>query len=188
MPKRLLKRYMPDPQKIKDQKSLRLLGDILHEPNLWHINRHAVSRAFLIGIFVAFIPMPFQMLLAAALAIWFNCNLPISIALVWITNPLTMPPIFYCTYRVGAFLLNRPASNVEFQLSAEWLSTKLVDIGVPLYFGSVVCGTLLGIIAYGLIQFLWRRKVRRDWRERQLRRQARAASLIPSKRDEAITG
>ena len=173
MPKRLIKRYMPDPQKIKEHKSLQFLGDILHEPNLWHLNRHAVSKAFLVGIFVAFIPMPFQMVLAAALAVWFNCNLPISVALVWITNPLTMPPVFYFTYRVGTFLLNRDPVPVDFEFSVEWLSHKLVDVGVPLYFGSIVCGVMFGAIAYGLIQLLWRRKIRSDWRERQQRRAAR---------------
>src|SRR5690554_2589459 len=167
MPKKLIRRFMPSPQTIKEHKSLQFLGEILHEPNLWHLNRHAVAKAFLIGIFVAFIPMPFQMLLAAALAVWFNCNLPIAVALVWITNPLTMPFFFYFTYRVGAFLLNRPAIEVNFELSMSWLSTKLMEIGVPLYFGSIVCGILLGVLSYMLIQYFWKRKIRHDWRKRQ---------------------
>lgn len=175
MPKRLIQRFMPDPQTIKEHKSLQFLGEILHEPNLWHLNRHAVAKAFLIGVFVAFIPMPFQMLLAATLAVWFNCNLPIAVALVWITNPLTMPFVFYLTYRIGAFLLNRPAVHVNFELSMDWLSTKLVEIGVPLYFGSIICGILLGILAYVLIQYFWKRKIRRSWHARQQQRLARAA-------------
>jgi uncharacterized protein (DUF2062 family) len=48
-----------------------------------------------VGLFCAFIPVPFQMLLAAPSAIIFSANLPVSIALVWITNPITMPPIFF---------------------------------------------------------------------------------------------
>src|SRR5690606_41229060 len=67
--------------------------------------------------------------LPISLAVWFNCNLPIAVALVWITNPLTMPFFFYLTYRVGAFLLNRPAIEVNFELSVDWLSTKLMEIG-----------------------------------------------------------
>ena len=188
MPKKMIRRFMPSPQTIKEHKSLRFLGEILHEPNLWHLNRHAVAKAFLIGIFVAFIPMPFQMLLAAALAVWFNCNLPIAVALVWITNPLTMPFFFYLTYRVGAFLLNRPAIEVNFELSVDWLSTKLMEIGVPLYFGSIVCGILLGIMSYALIQFFWKRKVRRDWRKRQQRlasARARLSQAAPTVRQPA---
>jgi len=171
MPKRILKRVFPSPDKIKEIKALHFLGDVLHEPNLWHINRHSVSKAFLVGIFWCFIPMPFQMIAAAFVAIWFNANLPISVALVWISNPLTMPPMFYFNYLVGAFILNRPSVDYEFQLSWQWLSDKLVDVGIPLYVGSLVCAIVFSIVCYGLVQFLWKKKVRNNWHARQLRRQ-----------------
>lgn len=95
MPRRLFKRYMPTPDSIKGNKSLRFLGKLIHDPNLWHLNRHSVARAMAIGLFWAMIPMPMQMLAAAAVAIPLRANLPISIGLVWLTNPITMPPIFY---------------------------------------------------------------------------------------------
>ena len=101
MPKRLIKKYMPDPEKLKQQKSLQFLGDRLHEPNLWHLNRRSVSLAFAVGLFAAWIPTPGQMAIAAAAAFYFRANLPISVALVWVTNPLTMPPMFYFAYIVG---------------------------------------------------------------------------------------
>lgn len=154
--------------------SLRFLGDILHEPNLWHINRHSVSRAFLVGIFLCFIPMPFQMLAAAFFAIWFNANLPLSVVLVWISNPLTMPPMFYFSYKIGAWILDRPVLNFEFQASWMWISERILDIGIPLYLGSLIVATLSACLSYLSIQFLWRRKVRSDWQERRfLRRRKR---------------
>ncbi|MBS8241635.1 DUF2062 domain-containing protein [Marinobacter lipolyticus] len=167
MPKKFMKRYLPRPERVRSMESLQFLGDILHEPNLWHINRHSVSRAFLVGIFLCFIPMPFQMLAAAFFAIWFNANLPLSVVLVWISNPLTMPPIFYFSYKVGAYVLDRPVLNFEFQASWGWISERLLDIGIPLYFGSLIVATLSACFAYLLIQFLWRRKVRSDWQERR---------------------
>lgn len=170
MPKKFIKRYLPSPDRVRRMESLHFLGDILHEPNLWHINRHCVSRAFLIGIFLAFIPMPFQMVAAAFFAIWFNANLPLSVILVWISNPVTMPPMFYFNYKVGAWLLNRPVLNIEFQLSWSWLSERILDIGIPLYLGSLVIATLGSCISYLVIQFLWRRKVRSDWSERRKQR------------------
>ncbi len=170
MPKDFIKKYIPTPDKIREIKALHFLGDVLHEPNLWHINRHSVSKAFLIGMFWCFIPMPFQMVAAAFCAIWINCNLPISVALVWISNPITMPPIFYFNYLVGAFILNRPAKEYEMELSIQWLSDKLVEVGLPLYFGSLVVGIVFALCSYAVIEFLWRRKVRRDWHQRQITR------------------
>jgi len=167
MPKKFIKRYLPSPEKVRDIQSLHFLGDILQEPNLWHINRHGVTRAFLVGVWICFIPMPFQMLVAALCAIWMNANLPLSVVLVWISNPLTMPPIFYFNYKVGAWLLDRPLLAFEFELSWHWISNRLVDIGIPLYLGSVIVATTCACLAYLGIQYLWRRKVRADWRQRR---------------------
>lgn len=167
MPKKFMKRYLPTPDKVRAIRSLHFLGDILHEPNLWHINRHCVSRAFFIGIFWCFLPMPFQMAAAAFCAIWFNANLPLSVALVWISNPLTMPPIFYFNYKVGAWLLGRPVMTFEFQLSWSWISNRIVDIGIPLYFGSIIIATVAACVSYLIIQYLWRRKVRSEWGRRR---------------------
>lgn len=167
MPKRFIKRFMPTPEKVRNLKSLHFLGDLLHEPNLWHINRHSVSRAFFIGIFWCFIPIPFQMILAAFFAVRFNGNLPVSLALVWISNPFTMPPLFYMNYRLGAWLLNRPAESYVFEFTWEWISSRLVHVGIPLYLGSLILAIVSACGSYVLIQYLWRRKVRRDWRLRQ---------------------
>ena len=170
MPKKFMKRYLPSPEKVQAMQSLSFLGDILHEPNLWHINRHCVARAFLVGIWFCFIPMPFQMLAAAFFAIWFNANLPLSVVLVWISNPVTMPPMFYFNYKIGAWVLDRPVLSFEFELSWSWISERLLDIGIPLYLGSLVVATISACLAYLIIQYLWRRKIRSDW---QVRRTAR---------------
>ncbi|XKH00614.1 DUF2062 domain-containing protein [Marinobacter nauticus] len=170
MPKKFMKRYLPTPEKVQSIRSLHFLGDVLHEPNLWHINRHCVARAFLVGVWFCFIPMPFQMIAAAFFAIWFNANLPLSVALVWISNPLTMPPMFYFNYRIGAWILDRPLLAFEFELSLPWLSHRLVDIGIPLYLGSLIVATVAACVAYLAIQYLWRRKIRNDWRSRRMTR------------------
>lgn len=167
MPKKFMKRYLPSPEKVQAMKSLGFLGDIRNEPNLWHINRHSVARAFLIGVFFGFIPMPFQMVAAALFAIWFNANLPLSVVLVWISNPLTMPPLFYFNYKVGAWVLNRPVLSFDFQLTWAWISERMLDIGIPLYLGSLIMATISACVAYLVIQFMWRRKIRSDWQVRR---------------------
>ena len=109
MPRKLIKRYLPDHKKIREHKHLRFLGALLHDPNILHLNRRSVSGAFSLGLFVAFIPVPFQMVLSALGAIFFRVNLPIAVGLVWVTNPLTMPPLFYFAYKVGTWILQVPA-------------------------------------------------------------------------------
>lgn len=44
-------------------------------------------RGLAVGAFYAFVPFPWQMLLAAITALWLRFNLPVAVAMVWITNP-----------------------------------------------------------------------------------------------------
>ena len=170
MPRKLIKKYMPDEDKLKNHKHLSWLGKHLHEPNLWHMNRKSVSRAFAVGIFCAFLPIPMQMLVAAVLALFMHSNLPISVGLVWLTNPLTMPPIFYGTYLVGAALLGGADTTLEFEMTMEWLQESLSHIWWPLLLGSVVCGLVGGALSYFAIRVCWAWSVGRNWQNRRERR------------------
>src|SRR3954469_24611570 len=102
MARKLLKRMMPSAEFVKHHPSLQRFARWLHDPNLWHLNRYSASIAVFIGLFSALIPVPSQMPIAALWAIWWRANLPISVALVWLTNPITSPPIFYATYKFGS--------------------------------------------------------------------------------------
>ena len=77
MARRVIKKMMPDHDKIRRSRAIKLFGSLLHDGNLWHLNRRSASGAFAVGLFTAFIPVPFQMLLAAAAAIIFRVNLPL---------------------------------------------------------------------------------------------------------------
>lgn len=169
MPKKLIKKYMPDPEKLKQQKSLQFLGDRLHEPNLWHLNRRSVSLAFAVGLFAAWIPTPGQMAIAAAGAFYFRANLPISVALVWVTNPLTMPPMFYFAYIVGLWSLGKDSPDEGFEFSLDSVMSSLGDIGGPFLFGCLVLGILSSVLGYFGIRLFWKYSVSKQWRSRKHR-------------------
>lgn len=173
-PKKIIKRYMPDHQTIRQHRHLQIFGHLLHDPNLWHLNRRSVSGAFAVGLFNAFVPVPFQMVLAAAGAILFRVNLPIAVGLVWVTNPITMPPIFYFAYVVGTWILGAPVHNVDFAISWTWLSAELVAIWRPFLLGCFICGALSAAGGYGAMRAVWRFMVIRDWRMRALRRRTQS--------------
>ena len=175
MPKKFIKRYMPDHNKIRQHPHLnKIFGTLLHDPNLLHLNRRSVSGAFFIGLFMAFVPMPFQMIPAAALAIYFRTNLPISIGLVWVSNPITIPPIFYFCYKVGAWILATPVQAVEFTLSSEWFAHELAAIWEPFLLGCFVVSTTASLAGGFGIRLLWRVNVAKQMQARKERRRSKA--------------
>ena len=170
MPKRIIKRYMPDHEKIRDHKHLKILGPLLHDPNLLHLNRRSVSGAFAVGLFIAWVPVPFQMLLSAIIAIFVRVNLPISVVLVWITNPLTMGPMFYFAYKVGTWILGYDTRNIKFELTWDWLSQSLHVIWQPFLLGCFIVGVVSSVVGTFAVRGLWRLIVVQNWNERKAKR------------------
>ena len=156
MPKHIIKRFLPDPHKIRNHPHLRRFGERLHDPNLWHLNRRSVAGAVALGVFLAFQALPMQMVIAAALAILFRVNLPISVIMVWITNPFTMAPIYYTNYWVGTWLLGMRPRNIEFEASLTWLLAETRGIWKPLALGGVVVGGVVALLSAALVRLAWR--------------------------------
>lgn len=175
MARKLLKRFIPTSSAIKDIPALHFLGDVLHDPNLFHLNRHSVSVAFLAGIFIAFLPVPGQMPLAAMAALLLRCNLPLAVALVWITNPITTPPIFFACYQLGRWMMQMEPASMAMQFTLDSVAHKFILIWKPLLLGSVTCGVVLGCLGYVLIRLFWRWNVVQNWEKRKRKRRAAAA-------------
>ena len=173
--KKLLHKFIPDLNLIKNHKNLQFLGERLHHPNLWHFNRRSVAIAFAVGLFVAWIPTPGQMAIAALGAFYFRGNLPIAVALVWLTNPLTMPPLFYSAYRLGLWVLNQPTA--EFSLDAV-LSGNLWQ---PFLTGCFLIGSSSAVLGYFGITAFWHYQVRHKWNARKTTRILPAPKKNPFK-------
>lgn len=167
MPKHLIKRYLPNRDELKQHKHLQMFGRLIHDPNLWHLNRRSAAGAFAVGLFAAFIPLPAQMAFAAAGAIAARVNLPISVALVWLTNPLTMPPLFYAAYTIGNWVLATPPQPVEFEMSADWLLSELSVVWEPFLIGNLILAAACSLAGYLLIRGLWRLHLIRHWYRRK---------------------
>lgn len=152
---KILKRYSPNLEEIKNHKSMGWISKHLHNANLWRFNRKSISKAFSIGLFCAFIPVPFQMLLVAPTTIIFSANLPVAIALVWITNPITMPPIFYGCYKLGAWILSVDIQQ-NFVMSFEYLWQVFYVIWQPFLLGCLIISITSSILGYFAIQLIYR--------------------------------
>jgi len=123
-------------------------------------NRRMVSRAVFLGIFIAFIPMPMQMLAVLAFMPILRFNVPIALAMCWLSNPFTMPPMYYMEYLTGTFLLGIEVVNVE--MSIEWFSENIDDIFIPLYVGTFFFSATMSSLGWWAVNHFWHGSVHRD--------------------------
>lgn len=105
MLKRRLRKWIPTPGKLRQHRSLKMFGSWMEETHLWQLSRITTARAFAIGLYCAMLPVPGQMIISTALAIVFSANIPLSFSLIFITNPFTMPAVYFAAYKLGAWIL-----------------------------------------------------------------------------------
>ncbi|MFI4938129.1 MAG: DUF2062 domain-containing protein [Candidatus Berkiellales bacterium] len=172
MAKKIFKRFLPDPAKIRNHKQLKIFGPLISNPNLWHLNRHSVATAVSIGLFACYLPFPGHMLTATFLSIIFQANLPLAVILVWVSNPLTIPPMFYFGYKLGTIILRIPPQHFHLELTLRWIKQEFNTVGLPLLVGSLVCGIVLAILGNIAVRLFWRWNVIQAWNKRQKRRKS----------------
>ncbi len=123
---------------------------------------HRIALGVAIGMFIALTPtVGLQMVLTVALAALLRANKAVGVPLAWITNPVTIPPIYGFNYWLGAKLLGHNYDLHQFKrfvrlalaegplcerLHSAW--NAMLAIFWPLWLGSIVVGLLLGVISY----------------------------------------
>jgi uncharacterized protein (DUF2062 family) len=144
----------------RSEKLKALIAKYKIPPEYLSTNRKMVARAVLLGMFIAFIPMPFQMLFVLVFMPFFKYNVPIAISMCWLSNPLTMPPMYYMEYLTGSFFLGIEPQPVEMTL--EWFSNNIDNIFVPLYVGTLFYSVFGSLLAYWAVNHFWKGSVHRD--------------------------
>jgi uncharacterized protein (DUF2062 family) len=179
MARKILRKFLPHPDVIVKNRWIKLLGPRLQEPSLWHINRRSCSLAVALGMFCAFIPVPFQMLIAAVGAVLLRVNILVAVPVVWVSNPVTMGPMYYFCYLIGAEVLDLPPSHFHFELSFEWLLNGLADIWQPFLLGCLIVGLISSLASYALVRILWHLHILSHIRERARRLHNRRRARPP---------
>ncbi len=154
--KKFFKKYTPNRDAVKEYKMLNFLGSSLFHKDLWKFNRISFCRAVVIGLFWGWMPMMFQMIPAAYCAVVFRANLPLSVAGVWISNPITMPAMMYFAYIFGNNILGLNPIYNEFKLNSEWIISALGNIWEPLLVGTLIIGIVSSVIGYFLMHISWK--------------------------------
>ncbi|WP_127471520.1 DUF2062 domain-containing protein [Thiomicrorhabdus aquaedulcis] len=123
----------------------------------WAGDRFSFARAGFIGGFCMMLPVPFQMVLGSVFAYFLRANIPLATALAWVTNPLTMWPIWYGGYRFGVWILNtRDLYNANAQItvgSELWFTEVFPHIWQPFFLGNMLLGLIIGSLLYLIIGY-----------------------------------
>lgn len=128
-----------------------------------------VALGVALGAFIAFTPfIGLQMLLAGLVAAIVGASKKAAMLAVWISNPLTMGPIFAVTYQVGVVLGSPQAASASvpgqggagtdspagFLAEGEMGLGSFIQAGwgyvLPMLVGGVVLGLLAALVAYSL--------------------------------------
>ncbi len=193
--KRRLRRWLPNPDRIRTARWARWMGSGVHHPRLWQLSRRGLALGFAIGIFYGLL-LPFgQIPLAAVTAILLRGNVPLAMASTFISNPVSFPLIYYFAYKFGLLLMGGdPAAAesagpwpdpllIESQIAATdspgWLAATwayLDALGKPLLLGLVVMAIAGSLIAHLLANLAWRSSARIAWRRRLRERKARCVA------------
>ena len=184
MPKKLLRRYLPNTNWIRDTRLARMSGCMINDPNLWHLNKRSVSVGIAVGLFSAFMPVPGQMLLAVIFAIVLRGNLALAVATTWISNPFTYAPIFYFAYRLGSWITMQPEVAFEIELSLDWLQHGFLKIYKPMLTGCFLLAVFASSLAHTIIYSGWRLMIRRRWMKR--RRDRAVVITIPEEENSGL--
>ena len=132
---------------------------------------HSIALGTAIGMFIGLTPTPgIQMalvLITAGLTGWlFRFNRVAAIIMVYISNPVTSPPLYWLSYKVGTLFVEGDATYEQLvsalvpQTPQSWWNAILdlcVSIGWPLVVGSLVVATISGIVTYPVMLWLVRR-------------------------------
>jgi len=180
MLRKLFKRYMPSADTVRQVKVMGIFGNSVFHPALWHLNRRSAAGGVATGLFCGLIPGPLQMLGAGISAVLFRVNLPVALLTTLYTNPITIVPLYFVAYRIGAWVLGAaggrppppPPDWVWTQpiASAEAMGQWMLRLGAPLAVGVFLLACLLAVIGYVLVRVGWSIYLRRAWARRRQRR------------------
>jgi uncharacterized protein len=177
---RWLKRITPDRHSLEKLWCLKPFKALVFDRGCWTFNRHSVTRAFALGLFIAFIPptpLPVHLVTCVIFGMLLRLNLPVLIATVFVSNPFTWLPQVAGSIWVGAKLTGMDLTPVLHQLGHRNLWLEINELWVPLLLGAAVLGLVAAGVGYILAQGVWRAHVLLHLRRRRARVCGRGAAL-----------
>jgi hypothetical protein len=135
------------------------------EPNYIIPTKKMILRGIIIGFIIGVIPMPMQLATVLLITPFFKFNVPIAMFMCLLSNPLTMPIMYYIEYKTGALILSMEMLNVE--MTIEWFKNNFQNIIIPLYIGTLFFQITITPILYFITKKIWEKSVLNERNKRR---------------------
>ncbi len=138
----------------------------------------SVARGGAMGLWVALTPtVGIQTMIVLLLAVPMRANMPIAMAMCWITNPVTLIPFYFAFYWIGAVVLGQQVagfSEVGLKIGdvisgipdrhslVDGLLVLGNEILWPMILGSLLLATAAAVPTYFAIRRMYRGGVAKD--------------------------
>ena len=174
--RKTLRKYLPTPESIRDNRWLRWLAPRLTHPRLWHLHRRSVALGVAIGLVTGLIPGPVQMLMGALIAIPLRANIPAAVFATFYTNPLTFVPLYILAFNIGSLITGETSPpmippETIWSWEAVWnffpqMLHWMALAGNTLLIGLAIQCAVFAIGGYFATLLIWRAMVTLAWRRR----------------------
>lgn len=163
---------LPTRESIEGNRLLRPVAHRVLAPALWRFTRRSVPRGVALGMVTGILFPVAQIPFSALLALPFRANIPVAVAMTFITNPFTTPFIWVAAYWIGRRVLHLdagiPGAPIAgaIHANAGWLHWLWSEAGPATLAGLVVITLVLSIGGFFVSALGWRWRVARKWRTR----------------------
>ena len=157
----------------------RWIRKTIAQPMVWHLNRRSVAGGVAVGLFISWMPIPVQMLVAAVLSAILRVHVPVSMVMVWFTNPLTVGPILYAAWCSGSMILGEPALAEPLSFHPKSILSSAGQTWHIFLSGMVFCGLVSAVVGFISTLLLWRIHAIRRWKNRKTRPPPKDAGASP---------
>lgn len=156
MPRRFFRKFAIKRQQFGDRWFLSPFRHLLQDHRLWSVRRRTVVPAVALGVFIGFLPFPGHPVWATLGALAVRINIPVAALSTFVSNPLTMGPMYFLAYRFGVWLLGVEQKKFTMEMSLDWVTHTLVNIWEPMLLGCIILGAAASLLSYVVLDVLWR--------------------------------
>lgn len=186
---RIYRDNVPSRESLEQNRFIRPVAHRVLAPALWRFTRRSVPRGVALGTLVGilFLIPGVQMAGAALLALPFRANVPLAVAMTFLSNPATTPFLVGLALYVGNAMLGRTADVGRFTALIEshadwrvWLEWLLSETAPALLMGLFVVSVVAASIGYLIASFSWRARIATKWKARTHERDQRVLEASAS--------